>query len=264
MLGGLLYLAGGTLLLFLDAGNLWLRAAFVCWSYASAIRYLAQPRFGPEMAIRWWAGGAVQASVLGGIGSAVAGGPLGWLGVFVCCWLGSRAAWVLQMPMRPTLVLALLVSTLSCSSGQQSAGHAPTVEEAAALATVQRFFDTMTSKDVAGASAVLDPEGDFVSVRWNDAGQRVVRRSSGRAYLDGLASEPKTLLERMWEPDVQVHGPIATVRTPYDFHIDGVFSHCGVDVFQLLQTDGKWIITGGTYTVERTGCSESPLGPPGK
>lgn len=153
---------------------------------------------------------------------------------------------------------------LSCSTDRKSADLERTTEEAAALKTVQRFFDTMTSKDVAGASAVLDPEGSFVSVRWSDDGQRVVRRRSNRAYLDGLAAEKRILLERMWDSDVQVHGPIATVRTPYDFYIDGVFSHCGIDMFQLLQAEGGWIITGGTYTVERTGCPKSPLGPPGK
>jgi len=168
------------------------------------------------------------------------------------------------MLMRSTPVLALLVITLSCSSGQQPARHDPTAEEAAVLKSVQQFFDSMTSKDVASASAVLDPDGEFVSVRWDDAGQRIVRRSSNRAYLDGLAAQQKTLLERMWEPDVQIHGPIATVRTPYDFHIDGAFSHCGVDIFQLLHTEAGWIITGGTYTVERTGCQPSPLGPPSR
>jgi len=66
----------------------------------------------------------------------------------------------------------------------------------------------------------------------------------------------------MWDPEVLVHGPIATVRTSYDFHVDGVFSHCGVDVFQFLLTDGGWIITGGTYAIERTGCPKSPLGQP--
>jgi hypothetical protein len=166
------------------------------------------------------------------------------------------------MRLRLICILASIATTLACSGGRESADPAQTGDVAAILATVQRFFDTMTAKDVAGATAVLDPEGSFVSVRWSDDGQRVVRRASNRAYLDGLAAEKRTLLERMWDSDVELHGPIATVRTPYDFHIDGVFSHCGVDMFQLLKTDAGWIITGGTYTVERTGCPKSPLGPP--
>lgn len=139
-----------------------------------------------------------------------------------------------------------------------------TDEETAVLVAVQQFFETMTGKDPAGAREVLDPEGDFVSVRWSEDGERIVRRSSNQAYLDGLEGEAEVYLERMWDSEVRVHGPIATVWTPYDFHIDGQFSHCGVDVFQLLLTEAGWTITGGTYTVERVGCPESPLGPPGR
>jgi len=130
------------------------------------------------------------------------------------------------------------------------------------LGAVGRFFETMTAKDSAGARAVLDPAGGFVSVRWSDDGTRIVRRSSNEAYLDGLDGQAATYLERVWESEVRVHEPIAMVWTPYDFHIDGEFSHCGIDVFQLLLTETGWVITGGTYTVERIGCPESPLGPP--
>lgn len=132
----------------------------------------------------------------------------------------------------------------------------------AVLTAVERFFETMTAKDAAGARAVLDPEGDFVSVRWNDGGEAVVRRVSNRDYLESLPGETAAYLERVWDSDVRIHGPIAVVWTPYDFHIDGAFSHCGIDVFNLLRTDAGWVITGGTYTVERTGCAPSPLGPP--
>ena len=137
-----------------------------------------------------------------------------------------------------------------------------TSDEAEVLATVQKFFDTMAAKDAAGAAEVVDPEGDFVSVRWASNGERIVRRSSMKDYLAGLETETESLLERMWDPEVRIQGPIATVWTPYDFYVDGAFSHCGVDAFELLQTESGWIITGGLYTVERAGCPPSPLGPP--
>jgi hypothetical protein len=44
--------------------------------------------------------------------------------------------------------------------------------------------------------------------------------------------------------------------------LDGGFSHCGIDSFELVRTDGSWKLTGGIYTVEREGCAPSPLGPP--
>jgi hypothetical protein len=160
------------------------------------------------------------------------------------------------------LLLLPVVMTLSCSHSPKADDPEYSEEEIAVLTTVQRFFETLMTKDVAIARAVLDPEGDFVSVRWNEDGERVVRRTSISDYLQGLESGTDAYLERMWDSEVRIRGPIATVWTPYDFHIDGNFSHCGVDAFQLLRTDTGWIITGATYTAERTGCGESPLGPP--
>ncbi len=165
------------------------------------------------------------------------------------------------MRRRSLLFLLSIAMTLSCAH-PRAADRERTGEEAEVLTSVQQFFETMTSKDAAGARAVLDPDGDFVSVRWNDDGERVVRRASIRDYLEGLESRTETLLERMWESEIRMHGPIAAVWTPYDFYMDGKFSHCGIDAFQLLRTEAGWIITGGLYTVERTGCGQSPLGPP--
>jgi len=53
------------------------------------------------------------------------------------------------------------------------------------------------------------------------------------------------------------------VLAPYDFFVDGRFSHCGTDIFAFLKGAGGWTITGVTYDVVREGCPPSPLGPPG-
>ena len=65
----------------------------------------------------------------------------------------------------------------------------------------------------------------------------------------------------MWNPEVKIAGSIAVVTTPYDFHRDGKFTHCGTDIFTLVKMSDGWKISGGSYTVQRTGCTPSPLGP---
>jgi hypothetical protein len=130
----------------------------------------------------------------------------------------------------------------------------------AVLATVQAFLDTMTSRDVEGARRVLMPEGRFHSTREQD-GRTAVRVSAVEDYLKSLAGRKQDNRERIWSPDVRVHGPIASVWTPYDFWVDGTFSHCGIDIFDLVKTAEGWKISALTYTVERTGCAPSPLGP---
>jgi hypothetical protein len=67
----------------------------------------------------------------------------------------------------------------------------------------------------------------------------------------------------MWDPTVLIDGDIAMVWTRYDFHIDGEFSHCGVDAVLLLRTDDGWRIASLAWTSEKD-CNPSPLGlPPG-
>lgn len=155
----------------------------------------------------------------------------------------------------------LLVCYASLFAASTTRASSTSHEVTAVLDVVQTFFDTMESRDEEAARAILDPEGSFVSVRQQD-GRQVVRRSSLSQYLDSLTDGEVTRLERMWEPQVLIRGPIAIVWTQYDFYRDGEFSHCGVDAFQLVKGERGWIINGGTYTVEPTGCAESPLGPP--
>jgi len=112
------------------------------------------------------------------------------------------------MRRRSLLFLMSLTMTLSCSHNPRVADRERTSEDAAVLTVVQQFFETMTSKDAAGAAALIDPEGRFVSIRLNDDGERVVRRASIRDYLEGFDSETETYLERMWQSEVRIHGPI--------------------------------------------------------
>ena len=137
----------------------------------------------------------------------------------------------------------------------QSAG----TERDAVLKTVQAFFDTMAAKDVEGARAILQPQGRFHAMRIRD-GKPEVRGFSNEEYFADLKASKQQMRERIWEPDVRVSGLIAAVWAPYDFWLDGKFSHCGVDQFDLIKTEDGWKIAGGVYTVEAK-CPPSPLGP---
>jgi hypothetical protein len=135
-------------------------------------------------------------------------------------------------------------------------------EEAAVIASVQRFFDTMAACDATGMRRVVEPEGRLVRLRYGPGGESVVSTSTFGEFLERLASCQERLLERMWDPQVRVHQGLATLWAPYDFWRGGTFSHCGVDAFDLVMTPSGWRIAAGAYTVETQGCAPSPLGPP--
>ena len=108
------------------------------------------------------------------------------------------------------------------------------------------------------AISVMMPEGRSYSVREDGS----IRTQSHAEFFENIVDEQTDFLERMWDPTVLVHDRIAVLWTPYDFHRNGQFSHCGIDAFSLIKVDDEWKITGTIYTVQREGCPESPLGPP--
>lgn len=153
--------------------------------------------------------------------------------------------------MRSICLVVLVLWSASVLGAQQ-----PNDREAV-LEALQMFFDTMTARDVEGARGILVPQGRFFSMR---NGKAEPASLSNEEYLAQLQARKQTMRERIWNPDVRVHGRIASVWTPYDFWIDGKYSHCGVDAFDLIKTDDGWKVAGGVYTVEDK-CDASPLGP---
>jgi hypothetical protein len=122
-------------------------------------------------------------------------------------------------------------------------------EQAIVRETVQRFFDSMATRDTAMAREAMLAEGLSFSTIVTPDGPKV-NAFSHRDYLDGLATGTDQWLERMWDAEIRVHGTIATVWAPYEFHINGELSHCGIDAFNLVKTSSGWRIAGIVYTVE--------------
>jgi hypothetical protein len=140
--------------------------------------------------------------------------------------------------------------------------HGQDADRAQVIAAVQSFFDSMEKADAELARKILMPDARFFSAAERD-GKMTVRPSTGEAFIAGFSNPNRGRgLERMWNPDVRVQGSIAQVWTRYDFHNNGTFSHCGIDAFSLVKTDDGWKIAIAMWTVERTGCLPSPLGPP--
>jgi len=128
------------------------------------------------------------------------------------------------------------------------------------IAAVNGFFRAMTARDTAALGRVQFPDGVQYAARVR--GDSVtVGRGTFEGFAKQLAGMRDTYVERMWEPTVLVHGPLAVVWAPYDIHRNREFMHCGVDAFTLLRTPAGWKIATVSYTAEPTGCAPSPLGP---
>lgn len=133
-------------------------------------------------------------------------------------------------------------------------------EDASPAATVQRLFDAMSSHDAEGARGLFTPEAMLLSVRPDGTAVAIPHDK----WLEHLGASKDAWLERIWNPKLLEHGSIAVVWAEYDFHLNGKFSHCGVDSFSLLKTAAGWKIASIADTHEVSGCSPTPLGQPAK
>lgn len=164
--------------------------------------------------------------------------------------------------MRFLLFAPLLILLASCANVEVESVHtASDADREAILQVVQTTFDAIATGDRAVWESVLLEEGTFTSIR-GEAGSRSVGYSSFEQSLARQDSQDRGYLERMWDQVVLVDGDIAMVWTPYDFHINGNFSHAGIDVIVLLRTDAGWKIATIVWSVEpeqREGAPELTL-----
>ena len=166
--------------------------------------------------------------------------------------------------LRALVPLAMLMVALSAGCDGRDRAPVDEVpaqgdERAQVVAAVQGVFDAINNADPDVLRAVMMPEARVVAVR---AG-RSPATSSVEEMASLVADPPQRFVERMWNPEVEIQGPIASVWAAYDFYRDGEFSHCGVDAFHLVQVDGTWRIESLVYnTLQPPDCAMHPNGPP--
>jgi hypothetical protein len=131
-------------------------------------------------------------------------------------------------------------------------------EEGTPTATVQHLFDAMSLKDGSAAKALFTTEATLVAI----APDGKITSTPVEKWTERLAASKDTWLERIWDPQVLEQGSLAVVWAPYDFHMNGKFSHCGVDSVSLIKTEAGWRISALSFTRQTSGCPSSPLGPP--
>ena len=150
------------------------------------------------------------------------------------------------------LVAALFVPQISLAQADQV--------EANVLAVVDEALERITAEDSVGLTDLMIEDAMFY-VGLDRDGEYQTRTTT---YAEARARVSETdMVERGFEPTVLVSGTIAMVWYPYDFYNDGEWSHCGVDIFNLLRTNDGWRIASLMYNVQQPPeCVPHPDGPP--
>jgi hypothetical protein len=156
------------------------------------------------------------------------------------------------------LAAALATASFLCA-GQKPADAPVPPSDPGPEVVVQQLFDAMAARDAIAAKALFVLDAGLFSLGANGKANRMPLDD----FLNVLGSGKVEWKERIWNATVLVHGPIAVVWAPYDFHLSGSFTHCGYDSISLLKTLAGWKITYISDTRETEGCV-NPVGPPGR
>ena len=150
--------------------------------------------------------------------------------------------------------ITLLLSINFFSNAQQS--HP---EYAAVKLVIENFFESINTGN-GELLASLEVEGaQIFNIREDTVGKyEFVERSWFSA--EDFSSDSQ-FTERYWDEELLISDALAIFWAPYDFHIDGEFSHCGIDALNLIKIDGEWKIGHAMWTIQRPGCEASPLDP---
>jgi hypothetical protein len=146
--------------------------------------------------------------------------------------------------------LAFVLSGVSITIFLVSSLHAKSAEQQAVLTPVTALFDGMAKRDAEAISKPLLPGGTMVLMR---DGKPI--HMTFDAFADRVAKPGTTHIEeRIHDPLVRIDRDLAMVWARFEFLVDGKVDHCGTDLFNLVRTDGKWLIASIADT-GRKNCS---------
>jgi len=131
-----------------------------------------------------------------------------------------------------TLTLALTVP--STQAPGQSA------QDLSVLAPIDAMFQGMTKRDPSAIKAAALPGATLVLMRDGKPEQMTIETFADHF---GKPTE-KHMEERIHDPLVRIDHDLAVVWAPFEFLVDGKKDHCGTDLFNIVHTDGKWLIAG--------------------
>ena len=148
--------------------------------------------------------------------------------------------------------LLSLAAALACIGALTTSLQAATPEEDAVLAPINAMFAGMSARDAAAIKAPAIPGATMVLMRDGKPAQMTIEAFAERLGKPSPSGKP--IAERIHDPLIKIDNDLAVVWAPFDFLVDGKVDHCGTDLFNLVRTDGKWLIA----SVADTGRKDCP------
>ena len=139
---------------------------------------------------------------------------------------------MVKIRMMRSLILVLLLFGIS---GQ--------AQKAEVQQTIQTFFEGFHARDTLKIKSTCSDKLVLQSISESAKGNKFSEESPKEFYVS-MATIPAQMQfeERILDYNIQIDGTMAHAWTPYEFYINGKFSHKGVNAFTLFKTAEGWRI----------------------
>ncbi|OYU55180.1 MAG: hypothetical protein CFE25_09485 [Chitinophagaceae bacterium BSSC1] len=120
---------------------------------------------------------------------------------------------------------------------------------------VNDLFVAMKTADQALLASCFADSAVLQTITKNKAGQLIVVNEKVADFAASIGRFAKGDLDEQISFDVvKVDGDLAIAWTPYKFYLKTVFSHCGVNSFQLVKQKNGWKIQYLIDTRRKSNC----------
>ncbi len=123
--------------------------------------------------------------------------------------------------------------------------------------TILQFFEGFHSGDTSKIKKTMDHNIVMQTIAKAKDGKIKTVKTDVEKFLTAIHNRPA---EQRWDErlllfKIDADAAIANVWTPYEFYLNGTFSHCGVNVFQLFNDGTSWRIIALADTRTKEGCN---------
>ena len=139
----------------------------------------------------------------------------------------------------PRLITLLIAVIFSATISAQNDNEKKEIKN-----TIETFFVGLQKGDSTILKSTLHKDIKIQTTFTNKKGEKHLKTESRANLLKNVANKKpeNTYLEKLLSYTIKVDGNLASVWTPYEFYLNGKFSHCGANSFQLFNNNGKWEI----------------------
>lgn len=160
--------------------------------------------------------------------------------------------------MKYIILFALIITSQASWSQNQRKEAVPLTPEREVRAVIDSMFLGMRIGDSSLVANVFHPDNRMMTsyVSKEDKKSKI-HTETLEEFVTAVGTPHKEVWdERISNVVIQIDDNLAQVWMDYSFYLDDVFSHCGVNAFQLIYTEGGWKIINLIDTRRSESCDE--------